>query len=106
MVRRLHWEYRRASISHSLQRIGLICSSSPFFYKTAQAPKYNLGIGSLLVCNCIEFVMFFAFRFAFIYENRKKRKAREGITMSETDLNATAFQDLTDKQNIKCAFSM
>lgn len=74
--------------------------AGPFFYKTAQAPKYNLGIGSLLVCNCIEFAMFFAFRFAFIYENRKKRKAREGITMSETDLNATAFQDLTDKQNI------
>jgi hypothetical protein len=60
-----------------------------------------LGIGSLLVCNCLEFAMFFAFRFLFIYENRKKLKARQGHVATEAELNATAFQDLTDKQNIK-----
>ncbi len=75
---------------------------SPFFYKANQAPKYNLGIGSLLVSNCVEFALFFAFRFAFIWENKKKEKLRQGQPeMSEADLNATAFQDLTDKQNPK-----
>ncbi|KAK1924527.1 major facilitator superfamily domain-containing protein [Papiliotrema laurentii] len=74
--------------------------AGPFFYKTNQAPKYSLGIGSLLVCNCLEFAMFFAFRFLFIYENRKKLKARQGHVATEAELNATAFQDLTDKQNI------
>lgn len=76
---------------------------SPFFYKTDQAPKYSLGIGSLLVANCIEFVLFFAFRYSYIYENRQKKKARDGMTISEADRNATSFQDLTDKQNIKYA---
>jgi len=75
--------------------------AGPFFYKTDQAPKYPLGIGSLLVCNCIELALFFVFRFAFMWENKKKAKAREGMTISEADRNATAFQDLTDKQNIK-----
>jgi len=31
----------------------------------------------------------------------EQQKAREGKQFSEPDLNATAFQDLTDKQNIK-----
>ena len=75
--------------------------SSPFFYKTDQAPKYGLGIGSLLVCNCIEFALFFVFRYAFIWENKKKQRLRGGVQVSEADLNATAFQDLTDKQNPK-----
>ena len=63
--------------------------------------EYGLGIGSLLVCNCIELSLFFVFRYAFKYENRKKAKAREGMDITEADRNATAFQDLTDKQNIK-----
>jgi len=75
--------------------------AGPFFYKAEQAPKYALGIGSILVCNCLEFALFFAFRYAFIWENKKKAKAREGMTITEADRNATAFQDLTDKQNIK-----
>ncbi|CAD6567974.1 MAG: hypothetical protein TREMPRED_004142 [Tremellales sp. Tagirdzhanova-0007] len=73
--------------------------AGPFFYKTDQAPKYGLGIGSLLVCNCIEFALFFVFRYAFIWENKKKQRLRGGVQVSEADLNATAFQDLTDKQN-------
>lgn len=68
--------------------------------------------------NCLEFALFFAFRwvfgsvltqqpnhyirYAFIWENKKKAKARHGQPeMTEADYNATAFQDLTDKQNPK-----
>lgn len=77
--------------------------SSPFFYKSKQAPSYHLGIGSLLVANCIEFALFFVFRYAFIWENRKKEKLREAMRASGIDpadaINSTAFTDLTDKEN-------
>ncbi|WVQ70609.1 hypothetical protein IAR50_000128 [Cryptococcus sp. DSM 104548] len=77
--------------------------AGPFFYKTDQAPKYTLGIGSILVCNCLEFLLFFGFRYAFKWENLKKQKLREQIRdageVTEEDVNATAFSDLTDKQN-------
>lgn len=75
--------------------------AGPFFYKTDQAPKYQMGIGSLLAANIIEFLMFFAFRYAFKYENRKKQKARENAPPADLNLNATAFADMTDKQNPK-----
>jgi hypothetical protein len=72
----------------------------PFFYKQSQAPSYKLGIGSILVCNCIELLIFVFLRFAFKWENKKKEKLRaERGPVTQDDLNATAFQDLTDKQN-------
>ncbi len=75
---------------------------SPFFYKDDQAPSYQLGIGSLLTANCIEVLLFFVFRYAFKWENRKKEKLR--AAMQETSegvaaLNETAFTDMTDKEN-------
>ncbi|TYJ55614.1 hypothetical protein B9479_003646 [Cryptococcus floricola] len=77
--------------------------AGPFFYKSDQAPKYTLGIGSILVCNCLEFLLFFAFRYAFKWENHKKQKLREQVRdsgeVTEEDVNATAFADMTDKQN-------
>lgn len=76
--------------------------AGPFFYKSDQAPSYRLGIGSLLVANCVELLLFFVFRYAFIWENRRKKKIRgvlrENGQLLET-LNVTAFQDITDKEN-------
>ncbi|KAL2880386.1 hypothetical protein SGCOL_004103 [Colletotrichum sp. CLE4] len=77
--------------------------ASPFFYKTNQAPSYHLGIGSLLVANCIELALFFVFRYAFIWENKRKEKQRNALHASGNyaadELNATAFTDMTDKAN-------
>jgi len=77
--------------------------AGPFFYKSEQAPSYHLGIGSLLVANCAELLLFFVFRYAFIWENRMKEKQRAELRLrgdEETDvLNATAFKDMTDKDN-------
>ncbi|KAL1873467.1 hypothetical protein VTK73DRAFT_915 [Phialemonium thermophilum] len=79
--------------------------SSPFFYKSDQSPTFHLGIGSLLVSNCIELALFVVFRYAFKWENRRKEKQREalraqGIVWDDNEgLNATAFQNLTDKEN-------
>jgi hypothetical protein len=78
--------------------------ASPFFYKTDQAPTYKLGIGSLLFANFIELGLFFVFRYAFIWENKKKEKHRAELMangqMDEShNLNTTAFTDMTDKEN-------
>lgn len=77
--------------------------ASPFFYRSEQAPSYHLGIGSLLVSNCIEVALFFVFRYSFMWENKRKEKQREALRAagnSVTDvLNATAFTDMTDKEN-------
>lgn len=75
---------------------------SPFFYKTEQAPSYPLGTGSLLLANCIELVLFFVFRYAFKWENRKKERIRAEMretTAGVAALNSTAFTDMTDKEN-------
>lgn len=71
--------------------------AGPFFYKSNQAPSYHLGIGSLLVANCLEFALFFAFRYAFIWENKKKQRQREQIQARGEDvaLNTTAFANMT-----------
>jgi hypothetical protein len=77
---------------------------SPFFYLTEQAPKYQLGIGSLLVANCLELGLFVAFRYVFIWENKKKdRVVAEMIANGQTVPREvdTAFSDLTDKENLK-----
>ncbi|RDW90915.1 hypothetical protein BP5796_02080 [Coleophoma crateriformis] len=78
--------------------------ASPFFYRTEQAPNYPLGIGSLLVANFIELALFFIFRYAFLWENKQKERKRAALRASgETDdysnLNATAFTNMTDKEN-------
>lgn len=77
--------------------------AGPFFAKESQKPKYQLGIGALLVANCVELALFFVFRYAFIYENRKKRKQREEAAAAGTRQVAadTAFADMTDKENVK-----
>ncbi|KAK7969946.1 hypothetical protein PG988_009019 [Apiospora saccharicola] len=77
--------------------------ASPFFYKTEQAPSYPLGIGSLLVANCVEVVLFFVLRYAFQWENKRKERQREELRAAgidaANDLSATGFTDLTDKEN-------
>ncbi|KAJ9090753.1 hypothetical protein QFC20_007830 [Naganishia adeliensis] len=62
-----------------------------------QAPRYQLGIGSLLVANCLEFLIFLILRFVFIYENKKKERAAAEAGVTHEDI--TAFSDLTDKEN-------
>ncbi|OAA66895.1 major facilitator superfamily transporter allantoate [Niveomyces insectorum RCEF 264] len=79
--------------------------SSPFFYKSYQAPSYHLGIGSLLVANVLELLLFGVLRYVYIWENKRKEKQREalraqGIMSNDpSSLNKTAFDDLTDKEN-------
>ncbi|KAF9265011.1 MFS general substrate transporter [Marasmius fiardii PR-910] len=86
--------------------------SGPFFYRGQDAPEYRLGIGSMLVSNCIEFCIFLVLRIYFIRANRlRQTKANEAsrtdglgkdnVSMNVPTANETAFSDLTDLQNPK-----
>ncbi|TFL00154.1 major facilitator superfamily domain-containing protein [Pterulicium gracile] len=74
--------------------------AGPFFFKENQAPSYRLGIGAILVCNCLEVLVFLAFRFLFIHSNKKKEAEREALRAAgKLDENSTALADITDWQN-------
>lgn len=76
--------------------------SSPFFYIADQAPSYHLGIGSLLVANFLELITFFVLRYAFKRENRMKELNRAALREAGVGIDnegATAFHDMTDKEN-------
>ncbi|KAG8853265.1 hypothetical protein FRB96_008349 [Tulasnella sp. 330] len=82
--------------------------AGPFFYKTSQAPTYRLGIGSMLVANCLEVLIILILRIIFIRANKaKERRAAElqaeaeaGHSKPLPEENDTAFSDMTDKENI------
>ncbi|CAI7627616.1 unnamed protein product [Penicillium pancosmium] len=75
----------------------------PFFYKSDQAPTYSMGIASLLAANIIMLLVFVVFRYAFVWENRRKERLRQALRENGNGdalmLNSTAFDDLTDKEN-------
>ncbi|CAK7220011.1 hypothetical protein SBRCBS47491_004045 [Sporothrix bragantina] len=77
--------------------------AGPFFYKTSQAPTYPLGIWSMIVVLIIEIGVVIALRFLLSTEN-KRRDRVQGIDQTHQperrDLDATAFEDMTDKENL------
>jgi MFS family permease len=82
--------------------------AGPFFYKTEEAPQYPLGIWSMIVSHLIEVVLVLTLRFLLARENRKRDRL-QGITGSETEeekmvrereRDATAFSDMTDRENL------
>ncbi|TGO32876.1 hypothetical protein BHYA_0282g00070 [Botrytis hyacinthi] len=92
--------------------------SGPFFYKSSQAPKYQLGIWSMIVAHLAEAVLIIILRFLLKREN-EKRDLQQGIDVASgvregrgdefadedeeerrrRDLDETAFADLTDREN-------
>lgn len=74
--------------------------AGPFFYKTDQAPVYTLGIWSMIASHLIEITTVVVMRFALQWEN-KRRDLKYGPVedLDERDVSATAFGDLTDKEN-------
>jgi cyanate permease len=76
--------------------------AGPFFYKTDQSPSYPLGIWSMIVSHLIEVVVICTFWFLMARENRRRDKiqsAQEG-GLEGRDLDATAFGDMTDRENL------
>ncbi|KAL0574003.1 hypothetical protein V5O48_007947 [Marasmius crinis-equi] len=93
--------------------------AGPFFYRGQDAPYYRLGVGSMLVSNCVELCIFLILRLHFIRANRIRdakaaemraeevvtptKESDDGITSRSVGgvptANETAFSDLTDLQN-------
>ncbi|EXJ86942.1 hypothetical protein A1O3_03896 [Capronia epimyces CBS 606.96] len=76
--------------------------AGPFFYKTNQAPGYELGIWSMIVSHLLEVVVIITFWILMSAENRRRDKiqAQEEGGLEGRDLDATAFGDLTDRENL------
>ncbi|KAK3615930.1 hypothetical protein LTR56_026295 [Elasticomyces elasticus] len=76
--------------------------AGPFFYKTSQAPEYPLGIWSMIVSHLIEVVIILILRFHLARENKRRdriQSQQEG-GLEGRDLDATAFSDMTDRENL------
>jgi hypothetical protein len=87
----------------------------PFFYKTSQAPTYNLGIWSMIVSHLLEVVVVLVLRFLLRRDNLRRDKIQginqgqateRELEMHEKDLDATAFGDLTDRENLNFSMSV
>lgn len=82
--------------------------AGPFFYKAEQAPTYPLGIWSMIVSHLIEICIVLTLRFLLKHENARRDRLQgvgkwaraEADGAAERDLDATAFGDLTDKENL------
>jgi hypothetical protein len=74
----------------------------PFFYLASQAPRYQLGIWSMIVSHLIEAALILTLRFILARENKRRDKIQSAMEggLEGRDLDATAFGDLTDKENL------
>jgi len=74
----------------------------PFFYLASQAPRYQLGIWSMIVSHLIEAVLILTLRFILARENKRRDEVQSAMEggLEGRDLDATAFGDLTDKENL------
>ncbi|PYI04089.1 MFS allantoate transporter [Aspergillus sclerotiicarbonarius CBS 121057] len=75
--------------------------AGPFFYKSNQAPRYTLGIWSMIVANFLEIALILVLRVMLAWENRRRDAMRvEWEGNADGDGDETAFADLTDKENL------
>jgi MFS family permease len=82
--------------------------AGPFFYKTDQSPRYELGIWSMIVSHLLEVVVILTLRFLLLRENKRRDKV-QGIHAGESEelraerereRDRTAFSDMTDRENL------
>ncbi|KAK5094942.1 hypothetical protein LTS08_008338 [Lithohypha guttulata] len=83
--------------------------AGPFFYLSSQAPRYELGIWSMIVSHLLEVVVICLLWFMLKKENtrRDKLQGHEGLTAEQIlekrrteGYDRTAFEDLTDRENL------
>ncbi|RAO71712.1 uncharacterized protein BHQ10_007724 [Talaromyces amestolkiae] len=76
--------------------------AGPFFYKTDQSPTYSLGIWSMIGSHLIEVVLISILGLLLRWENKKRDKIQSEMEggLQGRDLDATAFLDLTDRENL------
>lgn len=83
--------------------------AGPFFYLASQKPTYSLGIWSMIVSHLLEAVVICVLWFLLRRENKRRDKLQghEGLTADELadrkktqGYDRTAFEDLTDRENL------
>ncbi|KAM3075002.1 hypothetical protein ACMFMF_005686 [Clarireedia jacksonii] len=90
--------------------------SGPFFYKTSQAPRYRLGIWSMIVAHLAQVILILGLRWLLKRENEMRDAMIRVVNGVEDgnaecgsndleerrrmDLDRTAFADLTDRENL------
>lgn len=74
----------------------------PFFYLDSQEPQYELGIWSMIVSHLIEACIILVLRFLLAHENKRRDRVQAAMEggLGGRDLDATAFSDMTDRENI------
>ncbi|KAF2719980.1 MFS general substrate transporter [Polychaeton citri CBS 116435] len=74
----------------------------PFFYLGSQAPRYELGIWSMIVSHLIEVCVILVLRFILAAENKRRDRIQSQMEggLGGRDLEATAFSDMTDRENL------
>ncbi|KAL8629483.1 hypothetical protein Q9189_004825 [Teloschistes chrysophthalmus] len=77
--------------------------AGPFFYKTSQSPTYSLGIWSMIVSHLMEVVVILLLSFLLSNENKRRDRIQSDEVggLEGRDLDATAFSDMTDRENLK-----
>ncbi|KAL2818558.1 major facilitator superfamily domain-containing protein [Aspergillus granulosus] len=76
--------------------------AGPFFYRTQDQPTYPLGMWSMIVCSFVGIVLSALLGFLLRRENKRRdhiQSLAEG-GLEGRDLAATAFLDMTDKENL------
>ncbi|ETN37239.1 uncharacterized protein HMPREF1541_08229 [Cyphellophora europaea CBS 101466] len=76
--------------------------AGPFFYLAEQSPTYELGIWSMIVSHLIEVCLISTFWFLMKRENVRRDKLQAAMEggLEGRDLNATAYVDMTDRENM------
>ncbi|CBF77966.1 putative MFS allantoate transporter [Aspergillus nidulans FGSC A4] len=76
--------------------------AGPFFYLESQKPTYSLGIWSMIVSHLIEAVLISTLGLLLRWENKKRDRIQSQMEggLEGRDLGATAFLDLTDRENL------
>ncbi|ORY69060.1 MFS transporter [Pseudomassariella vexata] len=74
----------------------------PFFYLSNQAPHYELGIWSIILSHLLEACIIVTFWIMMSRENRRRDKIQSVMVggLEGRDLDATAFLDMTDRENL------
>lgn len=74
----------------------------PFFYLSSQSPRYQLGIWSMIVSHLIEVCLILTLRLILSRENKRRDRLQSQMEggLEGRDLDATAFSDMTDKENL------
>ncbi|KAH8658487.1 major facilitator superfamily domain-containing protein [Xylariales sp. PMI_506] len=81
-----------------------------FVFKTSDAPRYVSGTIACSICFALEFGIILAWRFWYMYENKRRDKAAaaSGLTKEEQEAEGRLLgeQDVTDRMNPHFRYTM